>query len=194
MCLRQKLVYRLRRACRVVVCAALCAVLGACSGEVVDTYSGYPAFFRFQPVTQVPQLFTALGNPGEYCVITFAGADYVFTSPTTGQTMRVTPTALEAYGQPRYIAGFIVGTPELPDVNGAFLPVAYDLACRACYDDSTIERAVAFTSRTEVRCGRCGRTYGLNSGGNVTSSQGGKPLFRYRVQYSPATQSLLISN
>lgn len=174
--------------------ALLAAVLLAgCTEDVENTYTSVRAFFRFTPVTSVHQLNTALNNPGMFCSVTFNPQSYVFTD-SEGNATSVNRTALDLYGTPVFICGFIVGTPSLPDVNGNFYNVAYDLVCPNCYHDDAIQRSLAFSDREEVTCNRCRRSYTLSNGGLVRSGESGRSLLRYRLTYSAAQNTLVIQN
>lgn len=175
------------------LCAAFLGLCAACSEDAETLYANTPAFFRFQPVTSAPQLYTALNSPGMFCAITFTSTHYVFTGPDGG-TSSFPRTATEAYGKPFYISGFLVGTPAIPDMESGTAGVAYDLACANCDADDGITRPVAFKSGTTVGCERCERVYDLNNGGRVCEGEGGRSLYRYRLSYSEPNNSLLISN
>ena len=56
-------------------------------------------------------------------------------------------TALAAYGRPECLAGFVIGTPSLPDLNMGQQPVAYDLVCPTCYQHDLIQRSLDFRTR-----------------------------------------------
>ncbi len=164
----------------------------ACGEDVENLYSGVRAFFRFTPVTAAPPLNTALNNPGMFCTVTFARGQYHFTL-SDGTSVPYSPTQIDQYGKPEYIAGFIVGTPALPDLSGNFRIAAYDLACPNCWSDNSITRALTFSSPTVMTCGRCHRNYDLNNDGMASDGAGsGRKLLRYRVTYSQNT--LVIQN
>ena len=171
----------------------LAVFLTSCEGDVQTEYTRNHAFFRYPMVNTTPELRTALNSPGMFCKISFPPNVYLFTD-ADGKSTQVNRTALEGYGKPMFIAGFLVGTSALPGPNGNFSPVAYDLVCPNCYQDSFIQRAVDFQTHTEVKCGRCGRVYDLNNNAIVKSEGGGRPLFRYRMSYAPAQGVLVIQN
>lgn len=173
-----------------VVCATL---LAACSSDVENLYANIRAFFRFSPVTQVPCLHMALNNPGGFCTITFPNGKYRFEGNDGNSYGPYQPTAVDQYGRPESIAGFIVGMPAIPDLGGNHYNVAFDLACPNCYSNDAIQRSLTL-SATTVFCRRCGRRYDLNNGGIVSAGDGGRSLYRYRITYEPATGLLLIQN
>lgn len=164
----------------------------ACSDDTQDFYAHVRAFLRVYPVTSAPQLHTALNNPGMFCKVTFTTRAYIFTD-AFGQSSEIARTALDAYGRPECVAGFITGMPAIPDMQGRMECVAYDLVCPNCYLD-LIERALTFASATTVSCPRCRRTYDLGNGGIVTGGENGQKLLRYHLTYSPAQNVLFIQN
>lgn len=173
--------------------ALLLALLPAsCAEEAESYYANLRAFFRFGSVITTPQLNSAVNNPGQFCTITFSGGYYLFTGPD-GSFTRYAATAVDNYGRPEYVSGFIVGTPAVPDLNGNFALSAFDLVCPNCYE-TYIQRPLSFSGTTAMHCNRCGRTYDLNNGGIVSSGTAGRPLFRYRVTYAATQGMLLIQN
>jgi len=172
------------------IAAGLCT---ACGDDTENLYANTPAFFRFQPVTAAQPLYTALNSPGMFCTITFTSSHYVFTGPDLS-TAAYPRTAAEEYGKPYYISGFIVGLPAIPDMQGNLACAAYDLACPNCDTYDQITRPLAFENGTTMSCPRCHRLYDLNSGGIVSSGDGGRSLYRYRIAYSVANNTLVIHN
>lgn len=171
----------------------LATVALAGCGDTEDFYASLPAFLRFTPVSAVPPLNSALNNPGMFCAITFTSTHYVFTGPDGSQ--RTYPrTALDAYGKPVCISGFIVGSPSMPDMQGNMGCVAYELACPNCDIEASISRALTLTGIASASCGRCGRTYDLNNSGMVLTGADGHSLYRYRIIYSPATDQVIVQN
>lgn len=184
----------MKRAVRLLALLLAATAAAACSDDVQDIYSGQPAYFRFSPVTSVPQLYTAVSNPGQFCTITFLnGQYYVFTDPR-GTSTSWPVTAQQQYGRPVFISGFIVGTPAVMDMSGRFPLTAYDLVCPHCHETSAITRSVSFDGETQMACPRCGSTYDLNNGGMPVSGPATRTLYRYRVAYSQSTQMLVIQN
>lgn len=174
--------------------ALLLALLPAsCAEEAESYYASLRAFFRYGNVINTPQLLTAVTNPGQFCIITFSAGYYHFTGPDGGKPTDWPATAVDAYGKPEYVSGFIVGTPAVPDLNGNFALSAFDLVCPNCYE-TYIQRPLSFSGTTAMYCNRCGRTYDLNNGGIVSSGTTGRPLFRYRVSYAASQGMLLIQN
>jgi len=170
----------------------LCALTTACADEVESLYANIRAFFRFSPVTQVPGLRAALNSPGMFCTISFSNGKYIFDTGD-GNPFVYTPTAIDQYGTPECVSGFIVGMPNIPDLNGNFYNIAFDLVCPNCYSTDAVQRSLTLQS-TDAVCGRCKRHYGLNNGGIVTAGKGGRGLYRYPVTYNSGTDLLLIRN
>lgn len=160
-----------------------------CSDDVQSEYSHHRAFFRFPMVSTTPQLLTALNNPGMFCTITFPPQVYRF-SDADGRSTDVQRTALEAYGKPIFIAGFLVGTPAL----GSGMPVAYDLVCPFCYENAYIQHSIRFKDDHLMECGRCGRQYDLNNNGIISKGGNGSPLYKYHISYNPAQNLVMIQN
>lgn len=163
----------------------------SCS-EADTRYALLPAHFIFQNTNTVPQLNTALGNPGEFCTITQRGNYFIFTGTTSStQTNR---TALSNY-QAVYLglSGLIVGLPIIPEPGEDVQHVVcFDLACPNCYNTYSITKNLRLAEGGLASCANCQRTYDLNTQGIVTNGEAGQSLFRYRVTYVPYT--LQVSN
>jgi len=162
-----------------------------CTNDVADTYARTRAFLRFSPVTGVAPLYTAMNSSGMWCIITLSTSHYIFTG-NSGATANYPRTATEAYGTPEYIAGFVVGTSSVPDMNMQMLPAAYDLACPACYEGSLIERRLVFSDTEKLACSTCGRAYDLTQGGIECSGKGGTSLYKYHITYSATSGGIMI--
>lgn len=177
---------------------ALTAVLGSCAGEAERPYARHAAFFRFAPVTAVPALLSAAGNPGRWCTATYDATHYRFAAPGL-PTTTYPRTALDAYGQPRSLAGFLIGTPATPELNGTHTLRAYDLCCPSCFESTHIQRALTLAEDGTDRatCTRCTRAYDLatNSALNAPSDGQTNPqLFRYHILYATTTATLVVQN
>lgn len=166
----------------------------ACSDDTDTLYANLRAFLRYNKVATTPQLFTAVNNPGMFCTVSFPNGRYVFTD-ADGRSTTYQPVAGDvSYGRPECVAGFIIGRPAIPDMSGTMSVTAYDLVCRNCYSDDAIQRSLSFASPTTMSCPRCHRTYDLNNGGIVISGEAGSSLYRYRVTYSEAGNTIVIQN
>lgn len=184
----------MKRAVGLPVLLLAAALAAACSDDVQDIYSSYPAFFRFSPVTAASQLYTAVSNPGQFCTVTFQNGQYYIFTDARGTSTSWSVTAQQQYGRPVFISGFIVGTPAVMDMSGRFPLTAYDLVCPHCYETSAITRPVSFDGETQMACPRCGNSYDLNNGGMPVSGPATRTLYRYHVAYSQGTQTLIIQN
>lgn len=176
----------------------LLLALAACSNDVETLFANHRAFLRFAPITAAAPLNTALNNPGQWCTITFDATHYHFAALNT-PTISYPRTALEAYGQPRAIAGFIVGTPQFPTTTGNFEQVAYDLVCPSCYESAYIERSLQFDAdnHEHASCSRCRRTYNLGNGSPISvpkDTQTNPRLYRYRLSFNSTTGVFVIQN
>ena len=180
------------------LCALLLGLMSACTNDVVSVYAPHPAFLRYAPVPTAPPLLSALNSPGQWCSITYTHLQYTIAAP--GHTSITTPaTALDAYGRPRSIAGFIVGTPSLPESTGQHEARAYDLVCPSCYRTLSIARALTLSATAPDRadCPRCARRYNLATGTQENApkdNQDNAPLYRYRLAYNPAQGVMVIQN
>lgn len=166
----------------------------ACDTDSDDLYSHERAFLRVYPVTAVAPLYNALRSPGQWCAITIGTSKYNF-SNYQGQTAQLDFTAIvKNYGNPECIAGFVAGTPSLPDLNMQQDPQAYDLACPTCYEQNMLQRNLSFTASEELTCSRCHCIYDLSNGGLLTSGEGTKRLYKYHVTYAEANNLMIIMN
>ncbi len=172
---------------------AVC-LFAACSDDVEDTYANHRALFVFSPTTAAPELHAALNNPGMFCFITFNKNYFRFTN-SEGRFTDVPRSGYAQYGTPECIAGFIAGQPSIPDLNGNFYLLAFDLACPTCYDNDYIRRNLTFAAPEIVECSRCHTAYALNNQGfPLNGSKESKPLYRYRITYVPGMSHLRIQN
>lgn len=175
------------------------ATLLACGEESTSRFSHHRAFLRFSPVAAAPVLSAAVHGVGEWCAITYDASHYTFTNAAQ-RTSRYPRTALDAYGAPTSIAGFVVGTPALPDLSGRQTVVAFDLVCPSCYQGAYVDRQLSWEASTPgtLVCGRCQRHYDLNNGGIVSVTKGdGQPnvgLFRYSAAYSANSDVFVVQN
>ena len=183
-----------------IVLLAVWGALTACSDETQRRFSSLPAFLRLTPVSATPVLRSAVSSPGSWCLITYDARQYQLAALGEGQTSSLPRTALEAYGRPLSVAGFLVGIASVPAFDGTFPVVAYDAVCPVCYNTDNIERRLAPVSHQpeQVLCPRCSRTYDLANGGIPlqTPSDGRRntPLFRYRAAYHSAADVFVVQN
>lgn len=177
----------------------LSVFFSSCTEESESRYARLPAYFRFAPTAAVPPLRNAVRNPGQWCLVTYDARTYRF-ADLSGGTATYPRTALEAYGRPQSVAGLVIGTPSVPDLNGAFAPAAFDLVCPVCYDADAIERRLVGVAAApeRLRCERCGRRYDLTNGGvPVETPHDGRrnrSMYRYRLGYNPEGDVVVIQN
>lgn len=175
-----------------------CLLLLACQeGEVNNKYCNLRARLHVENVSQAPALFTACESMGEFCTIKLSnnGLQLLCKDATEHPADPINITAISAYGSYFLgLSGFIVGKPTIPEIGEDFVHVVcYDLACSNCYQDYHFTKDLRLQAGGYAKCTSCGRTYDLNDYGNITAAgPGGRPLFRYRVNY--VSGILLISN
>lgn len=175
------------------------ATLLACGEESTSRFSRHRAFLRFSPVAAAPVLSAAVHGVGEWCAITYDASHYTFTNAAQ-RTSRYPRTALDAYGAPTSIVGFVVGTPALPDLSGRQSVVAFDLVCPSCYQGAYVERRLSWepSAPGTLVCGRCQRHYDLNNGGTVSVTKGdgqqNVALYRYSAAYSSNSDIFVVQN
>lgn len=195
---RRRPLRRLLRGCAALLIAPAALLPGACSDEADQLFAPYRAFLRFTPVTHFQPLYAAVNNPGMFCTITWTPSHYLCTAPQSTSTLTYPRTALDAYGRPDAIAGFIIGTPSVPDFNGVHQLMCFDLACPACYEATARSPLLKFTAAERVSCSVCEAAFDL-SGGGIAVSGGrfgfGGTLLRYRmVTYAPAKDLIIVQN
>ena len=175
-------------------------LLSSCGDDTQRRFSSFPAFLRLTPVSAAPALRSAVSSPGSWCLVTYDAHRYQLTPLSGGTATSLPRTALEAYGRPQSIAGFIVGTPSVPAFDGTFSVMAFDAVCPVCYNSDNIERRlIAAPGQFEhVSCERCSRLYDLSNGGiPVNAPADGRRsthLFRYRAVYTPTADVFVVQN
>lgn len=174
-------------------------LLASCSeGEVSNKYSNLRARLTIDNVLQAPKaLLPACESMGEYCTVTSDGERFLFTS-ATNKTDTINILASNSYnGYYLGLSGFIVGKLTIPEVGEDFVRVVcYDRACSNCYQNEHFTKPVVWKKGANdyVECKSCGRTYNLNDVGNISDGPGGRPLYRYRVNYYSQSHLLNIQN
>ena len=174
----------------------LCTALTGCTDTVEDLYSReVKAYFYFSPVTAVFPLEAAVTSPGMWTTVeAVSERTYRFVSNDGRNSAQATSNPQNgSYSQPfECVMGFIVGTPSVPDLNLQYLPLAFDLACPACYEEALITKQLQFAGPEALSCGRCHRTYDLQNAGTLSQGEGTWRLFRYQVSY--ANDAVVIIN
>lgn len=169
-------------------------MLTACDGDYPFSRR-YACHFMLKEQTHPTSLaFAAVKSPGMYVAVTTKGDGridirhvYVTSNdaktPAEDNIIRDEDEIRRVYQLGRSNdTGLIVGCTNF---NG---PVAYDRSCPNC---ESLEKLDFTGNRQQVGCGRCGRTYMLDTGG-VISGTSGEPLLRYDCQYNGAW--LIVTN
>ena len=169
----------------------LSLLLSAC--RKADTmFCNLPANFTMEHIYQAPVLYTACNSTGEFCSVTSKGKTFEFSN--TKNTSTVNRTAMNDYaGFYLGLSGFIVGLPTIPELGqDVSHVVCFDLACSNCYHDNGVTKRLVLQEGGNATCSTCHRTYNLNNVGIISKGEGGKPLYRYRVNLIGNT--LIIAN
>lgn len=164
-----------------------------CSDDAESAYAKHQAFLRVPTVSVIHPLHSALNSPGVFCQVSFSTTHYHFQN-NHGQSASMLRTALDAYGKPLYVSGFIIGTPNaILTASGDLRPVAFDSVCPTCFNSSMIQRKLTIDEDGFAHCARCETTYNLNNGGFPQSSKGqADKMLEYHLRY--ANDVLVVSN
>lgn len=157
-------------------------ILTACDDSFSEFSKKYPVNFSYQ-VTASQQLFTTMGNYGQFCSIrreSSNGKTEIVMTNALG-TGRYTITETQKYFN-YGLGGLIVGT------NNFGEHMAYDLACPNC--DRNYRR-LSLDDAGYAKCQHCGLTYDMNNLGVITSRDSDsrpqtevRGLLRYRITYN----------
>lgn len=129
-----------------------------------------------------------------WCTVKYNGNYFIFT-PSEGNTVQYPFSAVTAgYAKPQSVAGFVIGTPSVPDLQGQLVPVAYDLACPTCYKLNSVQRSLTFGANERMNCDRCGRVYDLANEGIVVEGEAGEKMLRYHIIYNSAQDVVVVQN
>lgn len=175
--------------------AALAMLCCGCQNDVNDTYYHFRARYTMQNVYSVAPLHNACNSMGEFCTITFSkdSKNLIFTGYNNSQSY---PITAEDHYRGIYLGmsgGLIVGLPFIPEMGrDESRVVCYDLSCPNCFESYNIYKSMKLEVGGYSHCPSCQRTYDLNSMGIVSSGDGGRSLFRYRVTFNG--QALMINN
>lgn len=159
-------------------------------GEADTLYARLPAKFKMENIYQAPVLNIACNSMGEFCIITYSGGYFYFTSIYDQSKVPVTNGYVYEGFYLGLSGGLIVGLPNQIELGKDNVEVVcFDRACRNCYHDYGITKPLQFKENGIVYCKSCERTYNLNDMGHASE---GKPLYRYRVRLFG--NSLIIAN
>jgi hypothetical protein len=164
-----------------------------CTGNEETAYARHEAFLRVPTVSVIHPLHSALNSPGVFCEVSFSTTHYYFKN-NHGQSASMLRTALDAYGKPLYVSGFIIGTPNgILTESGDMRPVAFDAVCPTCFNAALIQRKLTIDEDGFAHCSRCQTVYNLNNGGFPQSSTGkADKMLQYHLRY--ANDILVVSN
>ena len=164
----------------IIIITAAC--LWACDDSYSEFSKKYPVNFSYM-VSASQQLFTTMGNYGQFCTIrreTSNGKTEIVMTNSLG-TGRYTINETQKYFN-YGLGGLIVGT----NIYGQ--PLAYDLACPNC-DRNT--RRLSLDDAGYATCKHCGLTYDMNNLGVITSKDStarpqtdARGMLRYRITYN----------
>ena len=157
----------------------------ACSDSYKEYSRKYPVNFSYQ-VTASQQLFTTMGNYGQFCTIrreTNDGKTEIVMTNSSG-TGRYTINQTQKYFN-YGLGGLIVGT----NIYGEHL--AYDLACPNCERNN---RRLSLDDAGYATCKYCGLSYDMNNHGVIASKDStarpqtdARGMLRYRITYNGTT-------
>ena len=165
------------------VLALIFPPLSSCGDDIDTMYASHAAFLRVTPVSTIHPMHSALNSPGMFCQITFSSTHYQFLN-THGRSASMPRTALDAYGEPRCVSGFIVGLPNgVLSAAGTMNPIAYDLVCPHCFNTSLIQRRLTLNEDGKADCKRCESVFNMNNGGFPESGPSNVKLLQYHIQY-----------
>lgn len=144
-------------------------------------------------------------SSGTFCRISLgvkSGAQVFFLKSNAGEEAEITLLAedtqransLGIYNE----SGLIVGYSNLPSASERPEFYAYDALCPNCYEANAATRFAPLQMEDvafgQCRCTACGRTYNLNTGGNIATGSGGKQLYRYHAETSGPNGYLKVYN
>ncbi|SFF87404.1 hypothetical protein [Prevotella sp. KH2C16] len=178
----------------------LAAALTSCGGEEF-TYSDYHCNLTIDNSKHLDQTLNSALNPnskGIFCKISHkisSGALYFVFKNSQGLTSESIFNAIDQRLQSQNRLGMnngvIVGYGNLSDPAQFY---AYDAECPNCFDDNAIPRKsypLGMNSSGIATCGKCGRQYNMNTGGNCINNSG-RGLTTYRATTTGANGRLHI--
>ncbi len=154
----------------------------SCEDEVSSQYSTQYQVRFFMNVNESAELISAIGNPGQFVTIRQKAGKVRIENELGGNDYNLSYIGANEflYG----LGGLIVGTSNIPNMNGNFDIVAYDLACPTC---NRAERRLSVHGGN-AKCGKCGLSYDLNNNGVISNSADStltnvRGLYKYRLIY-----------
>ena len=147
-------------------------------------YNIYPVQFTFTNVNAIPELYTALTTPGEFCSIILNGNTYIFEG-LTSKTEYQRTAADEHVSINLGLSGLIVGTTLNNEI------VCYDLCCPEHYINTSVTRKLILQVGCIAYCND-NNTYDLNNYGKPINNNGYYLYRYYNIKYNDNT--LVISS
>ncbi len=157
-------------------------IFTSCEDEVSSQYSTQYQVRFYMNVNESAELIGAIGNPGQFVTIRQRADKIRIENELGGNDYNLSYIGSNEflYG----LGGLIVGTGNIPNMDGVFEVIAYDLACPTC---NRAERRLSVSSGV-AKCDKCGLSYDLNNNGVVMASESSdltnvRGLYKYRVVY-----------
>lgn len=184
------------------LCLAVAAILTGCGDSVGFEYSDYHCnLYLDNSVHQDATLATAMNSnaPGTFCTVSYRYSGtyyYVFQTNLNQKSENIfNAIDLERSNHLRIGMnnGVIVGFGNL---SSPAIFYAYDAECPNCFDvDALPVRSykLSVNGAGIASCANCGRTYNLNTGGNLVSGDKGLPMTRYRASTTGAFGTLYVN-
>ena len=158
-------------------------LLCGCSDDATYMFSNRKYVFCRFDALQYAELFTVMGNPGQYASIrkkvTNGVTKITITSPSSSTDYNFDALS-EKFGFG--LGGLIVGT------NHYGKALCYDLACPIC--DRAARRLDISSNDGYAKCANCGVTFNMNNYGVIHEIPEGanlpvrRGLYRYRIEYN----------
>lgn len=146
-------------------------------------YNIYSVQFTFTNVDTIPELYTALTIPGEFCSITLNGNTYIFEGLVSKTEYQQT-TVDEHVSINLGLSGLIVGTTLNNEI------ICYDLCCPEHYINMSVPHRLILQVGGVAYCSD--NTYDLNNYGKPINNNGYYLYRYYNIKYNDNT--LIISS
>lgn len=166
-------------------------LFASCGDNIEFEYSDHHCYLTIDNSTHLDGTLASSMNqmsPGVFTIIKPVyrnGANFFSFTNNQGLSSEKRFTAidlrLESYRHVGMQQGLIVGYGNL-DQPARFY--AFDLQCPNCFDFNALPLKpyeLTMNGAGVASCGKCGRNYNMNTGGNILSGGEGKPLTRYRA-------------
>jgi hypothetical protein len=168
-----------------------CLLFTACDDIENSIYQGHRCYFVFDTsLHPLPcQLTAALGNPGEFLIVSAtmsSGIRHIKTVRNYDQATEDVPLTTKPEAQTPCLLGannaIIIGRSSYTG-----LLMAYEGQCANCLKDfGGTSYPLTWTSNgQQLQCSRCHRCYDVNNG-VVASGEGGRQLYTYNAAFDGA--------